>query len=42
MPERRRLRSDTSKAAGSMISTGTPRQADRRSMVPVFCGMSGW
>src|SRR5918912_1740067 len=31
-----------SKPAGPIRSTGTPRQAARRRMVPAFCAMSGW
>ena len=30
------------KPQGSMMSSGTPRQAASRMIAPVFCGMSGW
>ena len=28
--------------AGPMIAASSPRQAQARSIVPAFCGMSGW
>src|SRR5260370_2973525 len=41
MPARRKARSLTGNPAGSMRWTSTPRQAARRSVVPVFWGISG-
>src|SRR5208282_4361666 len=41
MPARRKLRSLVGNPAGSMMAAATRRQAQRRSIVPQFCGISG-
>jgi len=41
IPARRSWASPSRNPQGSMMSTGTPRHAAVRSMVPAFCGISG-
>jgi len=42
MPARRKSLSVLGKPVGPMMAASKPRHAQARSIVPVFCGISGW